>query len=116
MHVGSIYVEHDRDAAWTAVVLAHMLTPAIVNNLIAGKPGNWRKAAWMALIIFVPYLLKKTGVLRLINRETLKQPSEPSNDAACLEQSVTPTLEQPKLQSKAAVGTADIESPELLER
>ena len=65
---GRIYVPHDVEWAWIAAFLGQVLTPSLVNSLIAGKTSN---ALAAALIIFGPWLSKVAGLRKRVNKATL---------------------------------------------
>ena len=66
--MGEIYVPHDILFAWAAGILGHVLTPWLINDLIAGRQSD---AAKKVLAIALPFLLKKAGLRALVNRRTI---------------------------------------------
>lgn len=68
MDMGDIYVPHDVTAAWTSGFLGQLLAPTVINNAIVGR---WWRSLSTFLLIMSPYLSKKFGLRKLINKRTL---------------------------------------------
>jgi hypothetical protein len=66
--MGEIYVPHDIFFAWAAGILGHVLTPWLINDLIAGRQSDATKKVFA---IALPFLLKKAGLRALVNRRTI---------------------------------------------
>ena len=68
MDLGDIYVPHDVSFAWVAVLFGQMLAPTVINNVIKRR---WKRALVAFLVVMSPYLLKKIGLRRIINKRTI---------------------------------------------
>lgn len=68
LDMSQIYVPHDVTYAWSAALLGHMFSPMLSNNF---QRGNYGRSLLSLLAIFMPYLLKKLGIRKLRNRQTI---------------------------------------------
>ena len=68
MDLGDIYVPHDVSFAWVAVLFGQLLAPTVINNAIKKR---WKRALVAFLVVMSPYLLKKIGLRRVINKRTI---------------------------------------------
>jgi hypothetical protein len=68
MDLGEIYVPHDVTFAWIASLFGQLLAPIVINNAIKRR---WKRVFFTLLVVMSPYLLKKIGLRKLINKRTI---------------------------------------------
>ena len=69
LDLSQIYVPHDVNAAWAAALLGHIFAPMLSNNYLK---GNYGRSILALLFMFTPYLMKKLGLRKLRNRDTIR--------------------------------------------